>query len=232
MVNFTGNVSQILQDRFAGMGAGESGPGALGFAAPSDSPVANQAQAAFGSIPSVAMPYASDSRPVIGKAPKAAAPYYDTTIWASGFGGERKQHADGSILPTSDIAYGGAMGFDRVFGPNLRLGAFVGAGASREEVELSVQKIDATYVFGGVYGRFDWISQYFDFSLYGGGIDNKSTRGIANNSVPGGFRERNRQLWRLVHQPRSDLRLSHPVQRDYRHAALAPTLCRRLARRL
>jgi outer membrane autotransporter protein len=42
-------------------------------------------------------------------------------------------------------------------------------------------------VFGGVYGRFDWISQYFDFSLYGGGINNKSTRGIANNTVAGGF---------------------------------------------
>jgi len=26
------------------------------------------------------------------------------------------------------------------------------------------------------YGRFDWVTQYLDFSLYGGGIDNKSTR--------------------------------------------------------
>jgi uncharacterized protein with beta-barrel porin domain len=186
LVSFTGQIGEMLQGRFDGMSTGAGGS-ALGFAGAPSSPVADQAQAAFGSIPSVAMSYASDARSVIGKVPKAAAPYYDTTIWASGFGGERKQHADGSILPTTDIAYGGAMGVDRILGGNLRLGAFVGAGASSEKVELDVQKLDATYVFGGVYGRFDWISQYFDFSLYGGGIDNKSTRGIANNTVPGGF---------------------------------------------
>jgi hypothetical protein len=56
------------------------------------------------------------------------------------------------------------MGVDRTLGSNLRLGAFVGAGASREAVELNVQTIDATYVFGGAYGRFDWISQYLDLS--------------------------------------------------------------------
>jgi uncharacterized protein with beta-barrel porin domain len=69
----------------------------------------------------------------------------------------------------------------------LRLGAFVGAGASREQVELSVQTVDATYVFGGGYGRFDWATQYLDFALYGGGIDNKSTRQVANNTVPNGL---------------------------------------------
>ena len=62
-------------------------------------------------------------------------------------------HADGSILPATDTAYGGAMGVDRIVGSNLRLGAFVGAGAGREKVELDVQSIDATYAFGGVYGQ-------------------------------------------------------------------------------
>jgi outer membrane autotransporter protein len=189
LTNFTGEVSEMLQDRFAGMTpAGGSGGGALGFAGAPTSPVASEAQAAFSGIPSVAMSYASAaSRPVLGKAPAAAAPYYDTTVWASGFGGERKQRADGDILPTTDTAFGGAMGVDRVLGGNLRLGAFVGAGASREAVELDVQTIDATYVFGGAYGRFDWATQYLDFSLYGGGIDNKSTRQIANNTVASGF---------------------------------------------
>jgi outer membrane autotransporter protein len=134
------------------------------------------------------MSYASSgSRPVLGKAAAPALPYYATTVWASGFGGERKQRADGDILPTNDTAFGGAMGVDRVVNSNLRLGAFVGAGASREAVELNVQTIDATYVFGGVYGRFDWVSQYLNFSLYGGGIDNKSTRQIANNTVANGL---------------------------------------------
>jgi hypothetical protein len=185
LTNFTGEISEMLQDRFGGMSEGAGG-GALGFAGAPSSPVADQAQAAFSGIPSVAMSYASDARPVLGKA-AAAAPYYDTTIWASGFGGERKQRADGVVLPTTDTAFGGAMGVDRVLGGNLRLGAFVGAGTSRESVELDVQKIDATYVFGGGYGRFDWISQYLDFSLYGGGIDNKSTRQIANNTVASGI---------------------------------------------
>jgi hypothetical protein len=69
----------------------------------------------------------------------------------------------------------------------LRLGAFAGGGASREDVELSVQSIDSTYAFGGGYGRFDWATQYLDFSLYGGSISNGSTRGIANNTVASGF---------------------------------------------
>jgi outer membrane autotransporter protein len=185
LTNFTGEISEMLRGRFAGMSAGAGG-GALGFAGAPSSAVADQAQAAFSGISSVATSYASDARPVLGKAP-AAAPYYDTTIWASGFGGERKQRADGVVLPTTDTAFGGAMGVDRVLGGNLRLGAFVGAGASREQVELDVQKIDATYVFGGAYGRFDWIPQYLDFSLYGGGIDNKSTRQIANNTVASGI---------------------------------------------
>ncbi len=186
LVNFTGGVSQIIQDRFNGLSAGGGGPVATSFA-PTGSGTAASAQAAFAGIPSLAMSYASDSRPLIGKAAAPAAAHYDTTVWASGFGGERKQHADGSILPTTDTAYGGAMGVDRIVSSDLRLGAFVGAGASREKVELDVQSIDATYVFGGVYGRFDWRTQYLDFALYGGGINNKSTRGVANNTVPGGF---------------------------------------------
>jgi hypothetical protein len=189
LTNFTGEVQQMLQGRFDGMfSGGVGGSTALGFAgAPSTPGLANEATQAFSGIPSVAMSYASDSRPVLGKAPAAAAPYYDTTVWASGFGGERKQNADGVVLPATDIAYGGALGVDRAFGPNLRLGAFAGGGASREDVEFSVQSIDSTYAFGGGYGRLDWVSQYLDFSLYGGSISNSSTRGIANNTVASGF---------------------------------------------
>jgi len=186
VANFTGDLSQLLQDRFAAMSSGAGG-GALGFA-PNDSSVAASAQAAFAGIPSVAMSYASSNqRPILGKAPPPAAPYYDTTVWASGFGGVRQQHADGAVLSAHDTAFGGALGIDRRVSGELRLGAFVGAGGSREQVELDVQRVDSTYVFGGVYGRFDWVTQYFDFALYGGGIDNKSTRGIANNLAPNGF---------------------------------------------
>jgi hypothetical protein len=192
LTNFTGEVQQMLQGRFDGMavsGGGGGGSAALGFAgAPSAPGIAEQATQAFSGIPSVAMSYASNPRPLLGKVPApAAASYYDTTIWASGFGGERKQNADGVVLPATDIAYGGALGIDRAFGPNLRLGAFAGGGGSREDVELSVQSITSTYAFGGGYGRFDWATQYLDFSLYGGGINNNSTRQVANNTVANGL---------------------------------------------
>ena len=141
------------------------------------------------------MAHASDSRPLLGKAPAAAAPYYDTTVWASGFGGERKQNADGSVLPATDVAYGGALGVDRAFGPNLRLGAFAGGGASREDVELSVQSINSTYAFGG---GFDWVSQYLDFSLYGGSISKQQHPRYRQQYRGERLRDRDRELWRLV----------------------------------
>ena len=189
LMNFTSGISQTLQDRFAGMTAGAPASGALSFADSSSSTVADQAQAAFSSIPFVAMSYASSgAHPIVGKTlSPSAAPVYDTTVWASGFGGERHQRADGLVLPTTDSAVGGVMGVDRIVNSNLRVGVFVGVGTGREEVELGVQTIDATYVFGGGYGRFDWANQYLDFALYGGGIDNKSTRQVANNLAPNGL---------------------------------------------
>ena len=98
------------------------------------------------------------------------------------------------------------MGVDRALGGNLRLGAFVGAGASREAVELNVQTIDATYVFGGAYGRFDWISQYLDFSLYG--RRHQQQEHAPDRQQHGCERagERDRKLRRLVHQPGDHLR--------------------------
>lgn len=187
LMNFTGDIAETLRGRFDSMAGSVGGP-ALGFAGVPSSPLADQAQAAISGIPSVAMSYASgDSRPVIGKAAPPAAPIYDTTVWASGFGGERHQRADGLVLPTDDWAYGGAVGVDRMVNSNLWLGAFVGAGAGREAVELNVQTIDSTYVFGGGHGRFDWATQCLDFALYGGDIDNKSSRQVANNTVANGL---------------------------------------------
>ena len=47
LTNFTGQISEMLQGRFAGMGTSAGGASALGFAPASDSGVAGQAQAAF-----------------------------------------------------------------------------------------------------------------------------------------------------------------------------------------
>ena len=182
----TGGVSQMLRDRFSGITTGGGGQSAMSFAAPDSFGVAGQAQAPFANIPSVAMSYASDPKPILGKAP-AAAPYYDTTVWTSGFGGERIQDAYGSILPATETAFGGAIGVDRSFGWDWRLGAFLGGGFGREAVELNVQTVDTDYFFGGVYGHVDWAAQFLNLALYGGSMSNASTRGVANNLVPGGF---------------------------------------------
>jgi len=50
-----------------------------------------------------------------------------------------------------------------------------------------VQTVDTTYVYGGMYGHVDFAAQFLDFALYGGGMGNNSTRGVANNTVPSGF---------------------------------------------
>ena len=182
----TGGVSQMLRDRFSGIATGGGGQSAMSFAAADSFDVAGQAQAPFANIPSVTMSYASDPKPILGKAP-AAAPYYDTTVWTSGFGGERIQDAYGSILPATETAFGGAIGVDRSFGWDWRLGAFLGGGFGREAVELNVQTVDTDYFFGGVYGHVDWAAQFLNLALYGGSMSNASTRGVANNLVPGGF---------------------------------------------
>ena len=190
LMNFTGEISQTLQGRFNGMAAGAAGPGSMSFAA-SPSAVAEQAQTTFGSIPSVAVAYASDAEPMFTKAAPAGkaapVPYYDTTIWASGFGGGRWQEANGPILSATDTAFGAALGVDRTFGSNVRLGGFVGGGGGQEAIAGKVQTINTDYYYGGGYGRFDWMTHYLEFALYGGSMTNSSTRGIANNTVPTGF---------------------------------------------
>jgi CO/xanthine dehydrogenase FAD-binding subunit len=123
LMNFTGGVSSMLQDRFGGMGvpggAGKVAP--LSFApsfAPNTAARLDAAHDAFAGIPSLSMSYASDDSRVRNanaaylKAPVAAVPVYDTTVWASGFGGERRQSGFDTVLPVRDIAYGGAVGVE------------------------------------------------------------------------------------------------------------------------
>ena len=183
---FTGGVSQMLRDRLYSATPVAGGSRAMSFAAPEGSGVVEQAQNAFGGIPSVAMAYASDPRPILGKS-QAAVPYYDTTVWASGFGGQRNQNPFGAVLQATDTAYGAAIGIDRIFASDIRLGAFIGGGSGREAVELNTQTITTTYLYGGVYGQVNKGPQFLDFALWGGGLNNGSTRSIANNLVPTGF---------------------------------------------
>jgi Autotransporter beta-domain len=193
VMNFTGGVSSMLQDRFNGMpvSGGVGGGGAMGFA-PDAASRMDAAHEAFSGMPSISMAYNTDARnsnarAMYSKAPALAAPVYDTVVWSSGFGGERRQWEDGPLQRARDDAYGGAIGIDRQVTPDLRLGAFAGGGNSKLSVAYDIQKVDSDYVFGGGYGRWDKHNYYVDFALFGGGISSKSTRQIANNTVASGL---------------------------------------------
>jgi uncharacterized protein with beta-barrel porin domain len=188
---FTAAISSMLQDRFSGMPVlGNAAGGAMGFA-PDAADRMSAAHDAFSGIPSLAMAYsttdtrASKANAMYTKAP--AAPVYDTVVWTSGFGGGRQQLPNGSIQRASDVAFGGVLGVDRQVTSDLRLGAFVGGGNSKLQVDHDLQKVDSDYVFGGGYGRLDQHKSYIDFALFGGRISSKSERQISNNTVANGL---------------------------------------------
>jgi outer membrane autotransporter protein len=193
VMNFTGGVSSMLKDRFNGMPvAGNAAVSAMGFAPDAASRI-DAAHDAFSGIPSISMAYSSteakrsNANAMYTKAPALAAPVYDTVVWASGFGGERQQWENGPVQRARDVAFGGAIGVDRQFTPDLRLGAFVGGGNSKLSVASNIQNVDSDYVFGGGYGRWDKRNYYVDFALFGGGLSSNSTRQISNNNVASGL---------------------------------------------
>jgi Autotransporter beta-domain len=187
LMDFSGAVSSMLGNRFDDLAwpASLAPGGSNAFAATPSDGIADQANAAFAGIPALA--YAANKGP--GMLPNATAvdPASGVAAWSQGFAGERQQQAEGAMLASTNSVYGGAIGVDRPFGSNLRLGAFVGAGYGRLGVDLNSQTIDTDYVFGGGYGRFDWSSHFLDFAISTGHTANASTRLVADNASPSGF---------------------------------------------
>jgi outer membrane autotransporter protein len=131
-----------------------------------------------------AIRYAAErTRPPAHAFTYADAPY---NVWTSGFGGASTQKGDNIMLRSIASAGAGVIGLDRQVRPDLLIGAFAGGGAGRLSVELNSQSVDTDYVTGGVYGRFDWINHFLDFTVQGGATINKSKRLVLNNSVPAG----------------------------------------------
>jgi hypothetical protein len=179
LMSFTGGISSLVQGRLGGTAANGSGVQVVSFAPTGASGRTEQAFAAMSAIR-----YAAErTRPPAHAFTYADAPY---NVWTSGFGGASTQKGDNMMLRSIASAGAGVIGLDRQVRPDLLIGAFAGGGAGRLSVELNSQSVDTDYVTGGVYGRFDWINHFLDFTVQGGATINKSKRLVLNNSVPAG----------------------------------------------
>lgn len=100
------------------------------------------------------------------------------TVWAKGFGGRREQQTEGNFIGSVTTGYGGALGFEHRFGPEVRLGTFVGSSSNATTLELNAGRIDTDAVFGGLYARRLFGASFVDLALIGGRLENTSSRNI------------------------------------------------------
>jgi uncharacterized protein with beta-barrel porin domain len=179
LMNFTGGISSLVQGRLGGSAANGSAVQVVSFAPTGASGRTEEAFAAMSALGHAA----ERTRPLAYGSTYADAPY---NVWTSGFGGTSTQKGDDTMLRSVASAGAGVIGVDRQVRPDLLIGAFAGGGTGRLSVELNSQSVDTDYMTGGIYGRFDWISHFLDFTLQGGATTNKSKRLVLNDSVPGG----------------------------------------------
>ena len=163
LMDFTGGVSSLVQGRLGGVPP-------------------NGSVQAVSYAPDSAMPNG-----LIRKAPPVAGYAAPFVVWTGGFGGARSQDAIDQTFRTRSTVWGGLIGVDRQVRGDLLFGAFVGGGTGRLTVDKGSQSVHTDSIAGGVYGRFDWASQFLDFTLQAGSTESKSTRLVMSNLAPNGL---------------------------------------------
>ena len=186
LMDFTRGISGVLDS--IGGGAAPSGPISSAFAPSASGTYAARVEQTFAAIPGLAY---ADDQAMVFKAPTIVASD-GRAVWARGFGGERTQDGDGGALAGARTTFfGGAVGFDLVARPDLRLGLFAGGGESRMSLDSNLGFTNTDTAFGGLYGRWGFVSfgraSFLDFALHGGGSSNSTSRTINNNTIASGI---------------------------------------------
>ena len=184
LMDFTGSVSAILDDRFHAMGGVGTGQGvaympvnqALAYLSGSKADTRSAGAAA-------ALAYA-DPMPAQG----ASVAYSDgTTLWGRGFGGHRDQPASGVLLGSTTNFYGGLIGGDKQLSSTLRFGAFLGGGNIDTQVNLGMDHDTSNIAFGGLFARKDFGASFLSLAVQAGHSWNDEARTINNNTLPNGI---------------------------------------------
>jgi uncharacterized protein with beta-barrel porin domain len=132
---------------------------------------------AFAGFPQSALGYAEAAKAPVLKA--ASAVYADgNAVWAKGFGGQRVQDTNGAFIGGTTTGVGGAVGYERMIDPDLKVGALVGGSTNKTNLYLNAGSTNTDTVFGGAYGRKMWGGSFLDLAVIGGNLANTNVRNI------------------------------------------------------